>query len=91
MPNRFGQQPPKLRAKPKALTSIRHDPAFGIAPQIVRCDSGNSCCRRIWLKWLKYLPYYLLGNAFAADLVSSVNRPQWVYCKLGASGGKVVN
>ena len=45
MPNPFGPQPPKLRAKLKALTSIRHDPAFGIAPQIMGSDTGQTALK----------------------------------------------
>src|SRR5882762_8469812 len=37
MPSHLGVHSPRLHAKLKVLTSIRHDPAFGIATKVMRC------------------------------------------------------
>ena len=42
MSSRLGAQSPKLHAKLKILTSIRHDPAFGIAPEIMRLEFADA-------------------------------------------------
>jgi len=41
MPSPFLPNTRKLRAKPEVLTSIRHDPAFGIAAKLCRAAGGE--------------------------------------------------
>jgi hypothetical protein len=65
----------KLNAKLLFFKSIRHSPGFGIAPQIVRCNSGNTRCRRVWLE---ELPDYLLGHSLSLDLVRAIHGPKYV-------------
>src|SRR5690348_6457578 len=70
MPSRLGAHSPKLRAKLKISTSIRHDPAFGIAPQVMRrevLDAGPPG------SGLHNMPDRLWRNTFAPDLAESAH------------------
>ena len=73
MPNRFVPRSPKRRAKPEVSNSIRHDPEFGIAPQIMR---GKFVDARALRSGFHHMPDRFRRDPRAPNFTHSVYAPK---------------